>query len=236
MLHQLIFAAPKPGMSEKDFQDYWVHKHAVDFASKIPGFRMYTVGTRIAMPDETEPPLFSGCAEIWFDDEAALMTALQSPEFINGARADEPTWAAFWQSIALNTHTHEVLPGPPLDRDSSMIKMIVAVKRKPGMSVADFHRYMLETHAPKVLAVPGLRRYHQCLVPEGFYDVAETPLDAVGLLWFDDVAALQAALESPEFREGLAADAEQCFDPKYIHSMVVEEHWIIGPVPAPAGS
>jgi len=29
MIHQFIFAYPKPGMSEADFQKYWVEQHAV---------------------------------------------------------------------------------------------------------------------------------------------------------------------------------------------------------------
>jgi uncharacterized protein (TIGR02118 family) len=160
MLHQLIFAAPKPGMSERDFQDYWVNKHAVQLASKIPQIRTYCVDTRIALPGETEPALFSGVVEIWLDDVAALLAALQSPELIHGARADEPNWAVFWQTIALNTETYEVLPGPPFSREGSRVKSIALVKRKPGMSVANFQCHALEVHAPKVLKLPGLRRYH----------------------------------------------------------------------------
>jgi hypothetical protein len=53
MIHQLIFAYPRPGMSEADFQDYWLNKHAVNFASKIPQIRKYLVDTRIALPGES---------------------------------------------------------------------------------------------------------------------------------------------------------------------------------------
>ncbi len=35
MIHQHIFASPKPGMSEAEFQDYWLHVHAVNYASRI---------------------------------------------------------------------------------------------------------------------------------------------------------------------------------------------------------
>ena len=229
MLHQFIFASPKPGMSEKDFQNYWVHKHAVEFAGKIPQIRQYAVDTRIALEGDPEPPLFSGCAEIWLDDANALLDALQSPELIHGARADEPNWAAFWQTITLNTETYEILAGSPVSRDEKMVKLMVTVKRKPGMGVSDFRLYSLDTHAPKVLNVPGLKRYHQCHIPEEFYAVCETPLDGVGMLWFEDVGTLQAALQSPEFVQGVMADTPNFIDPKYIHSMVVEEHWVIGP-------
>ena len=65
MIHQLIFAHPRPGMSEAEFQRYWVEEHAVRYASKIPQVRRYLVDTRIALPGETGEPEWSGLAEIW---------------------------------------------------------------------------------------------------------------------------------------------------------------------------
>lgn len=229
MLHQMIFAAPKPGMSEEDFQNYWVHQHAVKYASKIPGIRRYAINTRIPRPIDTGVPLFSGCAEIWIDDIDALIKALQSPEFLQGARLDEPNWAAFWQTIGIVTETHELLSGPPFSRDAPLVKMIVLVKRKPGMSVIEFQRYSLDIHAPKVLKVPSLRRYHQCHIPEAFYATSEPPFDGAEILWFDHVATLESALALPEFTNGVAADAPNFLEPKYLHTMIAEEHWIIGP-------
>jgi uncharacterized protein (TIGR02118 family) len=229
MLHQFIFAAPKPGMTEAAFQDYWVKRHAVDFASKIPGIRIYAVDTRIA---DSATALFGGCAEIWLDDVDALVAALQSPELIRGARADEPNWAAFWQTIALNTETVPVLEGPPFARGALPVKVMLLLKRRPGMSVAEFRRYALDVHAPRMAGLPGLRRYHQCPVPEAFYAVAETPLDAVHLLWFDDAAAADAALGSPAFAQAFTEDAPSFLDTRYLHRMVVRENWIIGPDPS----
>lgn len=227
MLHQFIFAAPKPGMSEAAFQDYWVHGHAVTYASKIPGIRLYAVDTRIA--DDTAQPLFGGCAEIWLDDVDALLGALQSPELIRGARADEPNWAAFWQTIALNTETVPVVEGPPFAREALPVKVMLMLKRRPGMTLAVFREHCLTVHAPRMAALPGLRRYHQCFVPEAFYAVAETPLDAVHLLWFDDAAAAAAALASPAFDAAFTAAAPEFLDTRYLHRMVVRENWIIGP-------
>ena len=36
VIHQFIFAYPRPGMTEAEFQRYWVEGHAVNYASKIP--------------------------------------------------------------------------------------------------------------------------------------------------------------------------------------------------------
>lgn len=40
-----------------------------------------------------------------------------------------------------------------------MVKLIVCVKRKPGMSVQEFHDYWRTQHGPLVKRVPGCRKY-----------------------------------------------------------------------------
>jgi hypothetical protein len=229
MIHQLIFAHPKPDMSEQAFQDYWVNVHAVKYASKITQVRRYLVDTRIPCGPEPDDPLFSGVAEIWLNNEEEQLASLQSREFIDGARRDEPNWAAFWRTVALDTTTHVVMEGPAPSRDSSLVKLILLVKRRPGMPLAVFRRYALERHAPKVTALPGLRRYEQCHVRDGFYAVGEALLDAAFMLWFDNVAAIEGMWASSEYQESVEPDLLDFVEPKYLHSMAVEEHWIIGP-------
>ena len=109
MIHQLIFAAPKPGMAERDFQDYWRTVHAVRFASRIPQIRKYAVDDRVPRPTDSGEPTWSGVGEIWLRDDEEQIASLQTPEFIEGARADEPNWAAFWRTLVLDTDAHTVL-------------------------------------------------------------------------------------------------------------------------------
>ena len=230
MIHQLIFAAPKPGMSEEEFQRYWVEVHAVKYASKIPQIRKYQIDTRIPLPGETGAPEWSGIAEIWLENDEESLASLQTPEFIDGARADEPNWAAFWQTIALNTDATEVVSGPPLTRDQDWIKLAVLVKRREGLPLADFRARSLGTHADLVAKIPGLRRYLQCHQRDGNYAIGEALLDAAYLFWFDSVEALAEARETPEFKQA-EEDLQSFVEPRYIHRMVAREHWIIGPEP-----
>ena len=229
MIHQLIFAHPKPGMSEQAFQDYWLNVHAVKYASKIPQIRRYMVDTRLPCGPEPADPLWSGVAEIWLENEEEQLASLQSPEFLEGARLDEPRWAAFWRTIGLDTTTHEILPGPPHERETSLVKLIILVKRKPGIALADFRQYALERHAPRVIGLNGLRRYYQCHVRDGSYVIGEALLDAAFMLWFDDLAAVERVLESPAYRELVLDDMANFVDPRYIHTMAVKEHWVVGP-------
>ncbi|MDP4506244.1 EthD domain-containing protein [Nonomuraea turcica] len=227
MIHQLIFAAPKPGMTEEEFQQYWLNVHAVRYASKIPQIRKYLIDTRIPFwPDEGEP-LWSGVAEIWLRDEKEQLESLQTPEFLDGARMDEPRWAAFWRTVVLDTDAHELVAAPELAPEGG-VKLIVLAKRKEGLPLPDFRSASLGAHAELVAQVPGLRRYLQCHVKDGAYAIGEAVLDAAHLLWFDDRDALAAALASPEFAK-VKAHMEELAEPRYLHRMVVTEHWVIGP-------
>ncbi|MBE9192870.1 EthD family reductase [Gloeocapsopsis crepidinum LEGE 06123] len=228
MIHQLIFAHPKPGMSEKEFQNYWINVHAVKYASKIPQIKRYLIDSRLPFGSEPQDPLFSGVAEIWLENEKEQLASLQSKEFLEGARLDEPNWAAFWRTVVLDTNTHVLMEGEPLKKDSTMIKIFALVKRKAGMPLEEFRKYSLEIHGPKDLKLPGLRRYIQCHVRDSFYTVGESILDCVSQLWFDDIQAIEKMLESDENKES-AADLANFVELKYAHSFVTDEHWIIGP-------
>lgn len=228
MIHQLIFAHPKPGMSEADFQTYWKTVHAPQYASKIPQIKRYMIDCRLPFGAEKKDPLWSGVAEIWFDNEEDQLASLQSPEFLEGARVDEPKWAAFWRTVVLDTDTHILREGPSPSRDLHLVKLVAPVKRKEGMPLGEFRRYSLDVHAPLDLQLPGLRRYYQCHVRDSFYTVGEALLDAVSILWFDDVEAVEEMLVSIENKVS-AADLENFVSLRYAHVMLTDETWIIGP-------
>ncbi|MBK5957322.1 ethyl tert-butyl ether degradation protein EthD [Rhodoplanes elegans] len=230
MIHQFIFASPKPGMTEAAFQRYWVEEHAVRYASRIAQIRKYKVDTRVARPGDSAEPLWSGVAEIWLANETEQLASLQSPEFIDGARADEPRWAAFWRTLALDTTAHLLLPGPAEARDTTLALLLVLTKRREGLPLGDFRSHMLGTHAALAAALPGLRRYQQGHVRDGAYAIGEAPLDCVEQLWFDDRDAALAAETSIEGAM-LASDWRRCAEPRFLHRLVVREHWIIGPEP-----
>ena|SRR5215475_4213182 len=230
MIHQLIFAAPKPGMSEEEFQRYWVEVHAVEYASKIKQIKRYMIDTRLPFgPDEGEPT-WSGVAEIWLENEAEQLASLQSEEFLQGARLDEPNWAAFWRTVVLDADAHVLREGPPLTPHPTWVKLILLVKRAEGMPLGEFRQRSLGKHADLVQEIPGLRRYLQCHTRDGYYMIGEAVLDAAYQLWFDDADALSAAMDTPEFQRA-TDDLTTFVEPRYVHRMVTREHWIIGPDP-----
>ena len=74
------------------------------------------------------------------ENEQQQLASLQSKEFLEGARLDEPRWAAFWRTVGLDTTTHEIVPGPPLVREPELVKLILLVKRRPGMPLEEFRQ------------------------------------------------------------------------------------------------
>ncbi|MEV5433835.1 EthD domain-containing protein [Streptomyces sp. NPDC052701] len=231
MIHQFILAAPKPGMTAQEFQDYWVNVHAVRYAAKIPQIRKYMVDTVVDVEGNLGTPALphQGIAEIWLANDEEQLASLQSDEFLNGARPDEPNWAAFWMTIVVDATAHEIVPGPPPSRDGDQAKLTVLMKRRPGLDLDDYRKRSLDGYASVVREVPGLRRYLHAHTRDGAYVFGEAAFDSVEQLWFDDVAALQEALRSPYFTEQVKAARDEIADPRYVFSLAVKENWIIGP-------
>jgi uncharacterized protein (TIGR02118 family) len=231
MIHQLIFAAPKPGMTEAEFQKYWVEVHAVKYASKIPQIKKYMIDTRIPLPGEKGDGLFSGLAEIWLENDKESIESLQTKEFLQGARADEPNWAAFWKTLVLeaDADAHVLLKGPELAKGQTWIKYITILKRKEGMKLADFRAYSLGKHAELGLKIPGLLRCMQCHTRDSWYGFGEPRFDCVNMQWFDSVDALVKAQNSAEYKKA-GDDLKNFVEMKYFFPvMAAKEHWIIGP-------
>ena len=232
MIHQFIFAAPKPGMSAEAFQNYWRTVHAVNYASKIPQITRYLIDSRVPFDGDFGTPALphQGIAEIWLNNEEEQLASLQTPEFRQGARLDEPNWAAFWLTLVLDTTAHEIVPGPPLEeKDPSWVKLTVLSKRAPGLPLADYRERSLASYAPVVSKLPGLQRYLQAHTRDGFYVFGEASFDSIDQLWFSDLDSLRAALDSPYFTEQIVPARDALVDPKYVFSLVAKENWIIGP-------
>ena len=113
-----------------------------------------------------------------------------------------------------------------------MVKAIVLLPRRDGMSREEFERYAREQHLPLVAKLPGLRRLvvnHVLPDPNG----PPPAFDGVAEDWFDDLRAHEAALASPEGRAVLA-DAPNFLDMARFQLLVVEEEEVSLPTGAPA--
>lgn len=108
-----------------------------------------------------------------------------------------------------------------------MVKLIYCITRKPGLSVEEFQRYWRETHGPIAGAIPGVRRYVQCHVLPELYARQSPPYDGAAELWFDDLDAMRAAMQSPELKAALE-DEKNFIDHTRVASFVTVEKPVVG--------
>ncbi|AKG33885.1 EthD domain-containing protein [Paenibacillus durus] len=88
--------------------------------------------------------------------------------------------------------------------------IVAVIRRKPGMTLEEFHYHYKNIHAPLSAQLPGLLSYrqHPTRKPgqgDGQYMPDELLYDAVSIYIFESAAAAEAAWLSPE---GLLLDED----------------------------
>jgi EthD domain len=226
MIHLFIFAGPKPGLSGPAFTSYWINFHSVDYAAKIPQIRQYLVSERVHLRGARDLPFFEGVAEIWLENETEQIASLQSPEFLDGARRDEPRWAAFWNTLVLDTEAQVLREFAGPQPWPAFVKLYTLIKRRPDLPLERFRRTLLGER----LAWPapdGLERHLVALARTSLYGLGEPRFDAIEALSFRGKEPIAALLGSNGFLDALSGPAGA--DPRYLFTFVGQEHWIIRP-------
>jgi hypothetical protein len=118
------------------------------------------------------------------------------------------------------------------------IKMMFCLTRKPGMSRADFQRYWLEEHAPKVLRIGpqgGMLRYvqshsYESRMGDGAAHARGTVGDYDGVMegWWESEAAARDAVRSmdPALGQVLQEDEKRFIDLPRSRLFMTREHII----------
>ena len=224
MIHQFIFAGPKPGLSSQAFCSYWVNFHAIDFASKIAQIRQYLIATRIEFDIEPKLPFYQGVAEIWLKNEEEQLASLQSQEFLQGARIDEPRWAAFWQTLAVDTDSVTVQDRPNI----GLTNIYVLSKRIPKLTKEDYRKQLLDQHSKKLLNLPKIVHYTAAFARDALYVVGEPRIDSVEVLGFNDLTDLQNAWNS-DVKQKLDISWKEFVRNDCWFKFAAKENWIIKP-------
>lgn len=110
-----------------------------------------------------------------------------------------------------------------------MIKRISLLTRKPEFTSDAFRRHWREIHGPLAQRVPGVRRYvqHHVVDTTGHPDLppADHAYDGIVELWFDDAAAMETALATPEAK---AMFADGTLFIGSVTSYIVESEVLVG--------
>jgi uncharacterized protein (TIGR02118 family) len=111
-----------------------------------------------------------------------------------------------------------------------MVKVSVLVKRKPGMSPAEFHRYWKDVHGPLLLGVPEFlrhfRTYVQChQIAEALADMpgASSQYDGIAEACADSLDEVKRAFAEPRYLEVIRPDEEKFLDLVHCVFLVTEE-------------
>jgi hypothetical protein len=223
MIRQFIFAGPKSGLSPEAFQSYWVNFHAVEYASKIPQIKKYLVATRFHIEDAKEVPFFEGVAEIWLENEQQQIASLQTPEFLNGARLDEPRWAAFWQTFVHDAETFTIVDRK--DSEANYVKLYVLLRRKPGQNLNEFRDWLKNKHAIQGKNIIGIQQYTIDLARDSLYSFGEPRFDAIEVYAFLNLEILKNAYCNT--MEATKESWSAITDERYLFTMVAQENWVI---------
>lgn len=222
MIHQYIFAGPKPGLSAEAFQSYWINFHAVDYAAKIPQISQYLVSSRIHVEYSREVSFYEGVAEIWLKNDEEQLASMQSPEYILGARADEPKWAAFWQ-----TFVHESDSSDEKNDDlKEFIKFYILLKRKPGTTFDDFESTLRKNQTLLVEKLPKINGLELSFSRKKLYGFGEPKFDVIEVWSFDSSNDLNAALKSDTLKR-IENNWQSLADERYIYTFCGKDNWII---------
>jgi uncharacterized protein (TIGR02118 family) len=107
-----------------------------------------------------------------------------------------------------------------------MIKLVYCVTKKAGLTDGEFFGYWKNVHGPIGARIPRLRRLVQSrrLAIPG--DKRQPAYDGIVELWFDDIEALLAARQSPEWKASTDDEANFIDENKTAY-LVTEEHAIL---------
>ena len=107
-----------------------------------------------------------------------------------------------------------------------MVKVVYCITKKPDLSHEAFLRYWREVHGPIGARIPELRRLVQSRALRIAEDERPPAYDGMAELWFDNIAALLRARQSPEWRAS-TEDEVNFIDHTDVAYFVSEEHVIL---------
>lgn len=195
MLKVVTVFKRRQGLDLDAFRQHWVERHA-PLVCRLPGLRRYVQSQTLNGAYRKGEPAIDGCAELWFDDTAALRALAGTPEMA-AVLADEPALMELGTRREIVTEDVLIKDGPI---PAAGVKNIELVHRRPDLAPEAFHRYWSDVHGPLARHIPQILRYVQSHTRLAAYRDGRAPaLDGVALTWFTDTAAMRASALTPEY-------------------------------------
>jgi len=198
-IYRSALISRRPTLDEQQFHRHWIEVHG-PLASRLPGvgsYRQNHIAERIHEATDTTVQTIDGVSQLAFDSIEAMERSDASPQYA----AVKKDIALFQAEITvLVLEADELVAG---DDRGEYAKLLWVSTQRASKPDPDLRSRWLSAHRGSSFNVPGLRRYVQNFVVDRDHAVhAGIPagdargVEAVSEMWFDEPAALHAALAS----------------------------------------
>lgn len=231
MIKLVCFFRRKPGMSVEDFHAHWRGRHG-PLIAETPELARHIVRyeqnhrLRSDYPrDASGSPGFDGATIQWLESLEAFQEFVREPKYAERIRPDERTFLDRDSLRLFFSENDDVkIEG---NRGNAGVKLLALLKRKPGVTPAEFHRYWAGPHASLFADTPEIARhilaYHQNHRLEKDYRrdaQGVAGFDGLAEQWYTDLSAFQQMFAESLYREKVPADEERFVDRPAIEFML----------------
>jgi hypothetical protein len=111
-----------------------------------------------------------------------------------------------------------------------VIKLVCFFRRKPGMSVADFHAHWLDSHGPLIAGTPELARHlvryeqnHRLAADYARDEGNPAGFDGATVQWLESMESFYAFVREPKYAELIAPDEGSFLDRESLALLFTED-------------
>jgi uncharacterized protein (TIGR02118 family) len=232
----ICFVKRNPSLSVEEFHDHWRGRHA-RLIRETPGVAdrivRYEQNHRAAQ-DYERGGEFDGVAIQWFDSMDDFVAMVGDPEYQAQVAPDERTLLDLDGIVWILTEREEVVIPGPAERDDPVIKLICMVKRRPGMTIHEFHHHWRTVHSPLNCNTPSIARYfvryeRNHRASDDYARPGASDFDGTAVEWYPSVQAFYDMIGEPAYGELIYPDEERFLDRDHLLWLLTEkEETIIG--------
>ena len=218
MIKLICFIRRKPGMTVEAFREHWLERHG-PLVAGLPEFRRHIIryeqNCRIDEDYErdsaSDGQTFDGVTVQWFESRRDFIAFATEPIYRETIYVDEGRFLdRSGISFVLTEEPGRIIDGEAR-RESSELKLIAMLMRRPDVDREGFRKHWATTHAAIFRDTPELARhiigYDQNRRLDADYDRdAGGGFDGVTEQWYESLDAFRAFVAEPAFAERVFPD------------------------------
>jgi len=218
MIKRIAFVCRNQSLSTDEFHARWRGPHA-DLFARNPAVKdhvlRYEQNHRKPRDYDRADTPYDGAIIQWFENMDSVREMRTDARWAE-VQADATALLDVDKTLEIFTGEEQVVIAGPDVRPDPLTKLVCGVRRKPGMSRDDFHKYWWEVHGPLNRDTPAVRqyfiRYEQNHRLESDFERADVDLEGVTCEWFESTRAFFGMATDPASREVIAEDEQKFLD------------------------